>query len=288
MGGAQDENLADNSSNHRESVIQQWREVDVPVSQTILSYLDDEEEIGKKCTQGPWFKACLPGEESDDHIITAGLSQFRFQAGIVLTLLDISGSICGLSQLPNLQECSGKRYSHILEVLRTSFGCCSCPVLLIPVAYFGHWGLVVALRNDDKKGKEESIYWGDSLHYNAPTGLLHCVLNIMSSLYPSILWVIERRNFFKDVLKWEKQIDNFSCGFHMMSALCAFSSGKGSLPSTNFVRYSTDTSESLRRSCVKIFFGAFSTVSLQKSVVTDYDIICFLSGKILRPDRFPV
>ena len=53
-------------------------------------------------------------------------------------------------------------------------------------------------------------------------------------------------------------------------------------------RHGTDTPESLHCSCVKIFFGAFSAVCLQKFVGTDYDMICFLSEKIIKPDRFPV
>ena len=92
--------------------------------------------------------------------MTAGLSQLTFQSGVVLAPLYIASSIYGMSQDSNISEESKQRLAHILQVLKNCFSEKRFPVLLVPVAYSGHWGFALALCNSIDSMNSGSIFWG--------------------------------------------------------------------------------------------------------------------------------
>jgi len=87
-------------------------------------------------------------------------------------------------------------------------------------------------------------------------------------------------NYILDVLKYEKQLDGYSCGFYVISAMSHFSYSLGSLTSFSYL---PELTECWRKSAVIAFFDRVKDVyKIKGRRMTDLDVILHIKNERIR------
>ena len=78
----------------------------------------------------------------------------------------------------------------------------SLPTCFFPICYNDHWGYVFVT---PKKQHRVSVYWGDSMGFSPPPGVLDSVRAYMCLIYRTASFEIESENHCTGILGYERQ-----------------------------------------------------------------------------------
>ena len=135
-------------------------------------------------------------------------------------------------------------YSGLDLVLRR-FKC--LPTCFFPVCYDDHWGYVYV---EPKEKHRVAVFWGDSMGYSPPPGLLDSVRAYLCLIYRTASFYVESKNHCTEVLGYERQKDGHSCGFYILAAMAEVCGGWncGELGERGLYKsYDATTTELIRR-----------------------------------------
>ena len=126
------------------------------------------------------------------------------------------------------------------------------PRCFFPLCYDGHWGYMIV---EPELSGTARVLWGDSLGQNPPKGILNGLRAYLSLIYRDATFVVDSRNHCTEVLGFEKQGDGYSCGFYVMLIMAKFCGGSGNLQISSFSyeKYSSETTEAIRKAMVSQF-----------------------------------
>ena len=139
----------------------------IPVSPETRKYLLKRDDIhGTVSKDEVWFRSCFPSSMSDDHLISAGISQMKFFQGIAVMSLETSSLLLNITRgIMPLDVLKAIHYV-VNEYPKESLTDNEDVIIILPVCREIHWGLFVA--GKDPGRTNAYIYWGDSLNATCP------------------------------------------------------------------------------------------------------------------------
>ena len=104
------------------------------VSPQIREYLSNRSNIlGAVESDDVWFKSCYSSSMSDDHLISAGLSQMNFRRGIVVMSLETSSLVVNMMRGIMPYDVYKENHNSIVAYLKERFEDNQDAILIIPV-----------------------------------------------------------------------------------------------------------------------------------------------------------
>lgn len=202
--------------------------------------------VSKVCESSSWMRRqTVAGSMMDHNIILGAISQMEFETNTVVTTPNEAVKI--MSTASKNTPVADEDVQQHTDRLKVLFTCPSDAVLIVPVTYSKHWGVVIA------STRTGEIWWGDSLGFSPFLRVVEVVHKIMQKISHRV-YTVQSGNFILDRLKYEKQEDGYSCGFYVVSAISHFADNIGNLPAFGYIKYSSDLSEKIRQSAVFALF----------------------------------
>ena len=114
-----------------------------------------------------------------------------------------------------------------------------------------HWGYVAVVRAGVEYYKHVRIYFGDSLRWQPPAGILKTRQYHLCHIFPKIKISVARENYSLGKLNYEEQLDGYSCEFYVLSAASNFCMKRGFMPVETFKNRGKKLSETFRQACIQ-------------------------------------
>ena len=215
------------------------RSIGVPESAQIQKY------VRKVAESSQWIDESVRiGAMMDNNIILGALSEMGFVSNTIVTPPSTSVSIMNIALKNGISEEDIEKHAQRLKRLVSNRDHVR---LIVPVAQKLHWGVVIA------DVRSQKVWWGDSLNYIPFGNILEVVQKVIEKIC-KVSCKIQSENYLLECLNYEKQRDGYSCGFYVVSAICQFAENIGRIPAVGYRKYSSETTEKLRKAAVNALF----------------------------------